>query len=123
MTDDQRKKLTEYLGKDEPRCLRCGNIKGFDLHLPQNIFHPDSHYFISGEFPRTFTTAQDRDDLVNKMVINHDWHSFYSWVTSHSPDTQVDVVYENKESAFVRWLITNPARFCNLVAEWRESLP
>lgn len=100
MNDTRRRMLTEYLGEcyHEPvekgpflYCIKCAEADCTN---------------------RTFTTAQDMLDLVKKMVERGDWRKFLRFTWESWPGF---------EGEFTAWLITDPARTCELIAEWREA--
>jgi hypothetical protein len=124
MNDTRRKMLTEYLGSCrheitdkgpyQSMCSKCGMTFGA---IHSSDWNPTG-------FNRTFTTAQDMVDLGKRMMVNGDWNPFYC-------DTFNDWYARNRESVkntedadakFVAWLLfTNPARTCELIAEWMEG--
>ena len=112
MNDKQRKLLTEYLGEcwhelltdsDFPAICSCG--KGISTNDHHN---------------RTFTTPDDLHALVCRMVERVDWLACHSvlrlaWLRSEQGDPLSDSYAE-----YTAWLITYPARTCQLIAEWME---
>lgn len=111
MNNTRRRMLTEYLGECwheitdkgpyQSTCSKCGMIFGA-IHL--------SNWDPTG-FNRTFTTAQDMVDLVRKMVTDGSWLGCYRFLC---------VKWLNRESVMA-YLITDPARTCELIAEWEEA--
>jgi len=98
MTDEQRKRLTGYLGE----CWDADKRLGGDL--------PN----------RTFDTDVDMMALFRKMVDNGKWFScensfwdyaFFVWRADR----------DNDQRDYSAWLFYDPARFCCLVAQWLEE--
>jgi uncharacterized protein YprB with RNaseH-like and TPR domain len=103
MTETQRKWLTEkFLGECWhdyqtgippeiflEQCTKCGQIKtDFDLN-------------------RTFTTAQDKQDLLEKIDKKHEWKGFISHCV------------ENEEFSY-KWLILlSPLETAELICKWK----
>jgi len=92
MTDEDKKLLTEYLGE-----------RWRDKTV-EDVFEWQDN--------RTFTTSQDMVDLVKKMVERGDWRKFLRFTWESWPGF---------EGEFTAWLITDPARTCELIAEWMEE--
>ena len=116
MNDTRRKMLTEYLGecwhdiKEETySCRKCG------MSLSEIYSQP---FTISDN--RTFTTAQDMVDLVKKLEEKHDWHASLTSIY-YGDKWEFSTIYLNDLSGFTVWLITEPARTCELIAEWMEA--
>lgn len=119
MTNEDKKKLTEYLEEKihEPITsnlpimlvkfggdIRCTCEKTF----PQFMFPAHQR-----EANRTFDTWDDLGDLKEKMVEKGDWETFkeyayHYWVSRVTHKGE----YEDKDD----WLFT-PSRFCQLVLE------
>lgn len=105
MNDTRRRMLTEYL--DE-----CWHEGGSDYYRTCVTCHRiHSNYELENE-RRTFTTSQDMVDLVKKMVERGDWRKFLRFTWESWPGF---------EGEFTAWLITDPARTCELIAEWKEA--
>ena len=92
MTDEDKKLLTEYLGE-----------RWRDKTV-EDVFEWQDN--------RTFTTSQDMVDLVKKMVERGDWRKFLRFTWESWPGF---------EGEFTAWLITDPARTCELIAEQLEA--
>ena len=112
MTDDDRKMLTEYLGE----CWHK-HIVDSDSPIDCSCGSPGIHD------NRTFTTWGDLGALVCKMVERGDWGIFANHVAKEEWNAYE---YSNPEwlrCDFTSWLITDPARTCNLIAEWLRDRP
>ena len=120
MNESQRRMLTEYLGECwheitdkgpyQSTCSKCGITFGA-IHT--------SDWDPAG-FNRTFTTAQDMVDLVKKLEEKHDWHASLTSIY-YGDKWEFSTIYLNDLSGFTVWLITEPARTCELIAEWMEA--
>ena len=120
MNDTRRRMLTEYLGECwheitdkgpyQSTCSKCG-ITFVAIHT--------SDWDPAG-FNRTFTTAQDMVDLVKKLEEKHDWHASLTSIY-YGDKWEFSTIYLNDLSGFTVWLITEPARTCELIAEWMEA--
>ena len=118
MTDTQRKWLTEYLGECwkgdiiDGICERCGTI--FSTN-------------------RTFTTAQDKQDLLMKVIEKGEWAVFTYYVgkTTHIDFDRIELTIENFENDFLKynintitayssWLIRlSPEATAELICKWK----
>jgi hypothetical protein len=118
MTEDDKKRLSEFLGECYPEwpvdsmlhhspfpvhgwasCLKCGVTS--ENHREGN---------------RTFTTPQDMVDLKDKLVENGMWDEFYSNLhISFSNSRQF-----HQAEDFGSWLL-NPERFCGLVNDFLKE--
>ena len=121
MNDTRRKMLTEYLGEEwEPF-----EVKEWE-HFTKEYSKEYSAFPVEGVEPtirfvsrkhRTFTTAQDMVDLVRKMVEREDLENCFVYLLRNlcpSPDWL-------HKGRFIAWLITDPARTCELIAEQLEA--
>jgi len=115
MTEEQKKRLTEWLGEcwhDENggisddmfsfKCSKCGKYRHFvDIDL---------------EDSRSFTTSIDMMDVKDKLVKNGDDIEFEAFVNLkfHQDLTFKKV---DRNTSFINWLI-NPIRFCKLAEEF-----
>ena len=116
MNNSKHKLLTEYLGecwheiKEETySCRKCGMSRAEIYTQP---------------FNRTFTTAQDMVDLVKKMEELDGWYYFveeYALPLFIKDDSLEFNSSGSQLSWFTFWLITDPARTCELIAEWMEA--
>ena len=103
LTDERRKRLTEYLGlcwhegrmpiNCGYRCVKCG-----DTYVAN----------------RTFDNDADMMALFRKMVNKKDYDRF-RFVTKERLTFALPVGTFDEQ-----WLFYDPERFCNLVAEWLE---
>ena len=108
MNDTRRRMLTEYLGE-------CWHEGGSDYYRTCVTCHRiHSNYELENE-RRTFTTPADLHALVLRMVGKGEWHNFYSCVW------KVLIREVEDESQILAVLITDPARTCELIAEWMEG--
>ena len=104
ITDERRKRLTEYLGlcwhegrmpiNCGYRCVKCG-----DTYVANH----------------TFDTDADMMDLFRKLTDKDVFNSFYSWVMWKHTYWSI----KNYEE-MIKFLFYDPERFCFLVAEWLE---
>jgi len=94
LTEDDKKRLTEFLGE----CWDADKRPGGDL--------PN----------RTFSTAQDMVDLAKKLVDSKWTLAFHEHAVDYWSE-KVDVYDRLGWESFTMWLITNPTLFCKLVAE------
>lgn len=121
MNDTRRKMLTEYLGECwheissypiiHNNGIKCVICKKYAKHDPSTRY---------GIVRRTFTTAQDMVDLVKKLEEKHDWHASLTSIY-YGDKWEFSTIYLNDLSGFTVWLITEPARTCELIAEWMEA--
>ncbi len=119
MNDDRRKRLTEFLGeKWEPF-----EVKEWP-HYSEEYGLEWSAFPVEGVEPsirhvqqkhRDFTTAQDMVDLAKRLVETGKVHDFQIWLWYSE---RVDDL-KQWEVAF--WLLTDPARFNDLVGEFLEG--
>ena len=118
MNDTRRKMLTEYLGEcwheqlddKTPYVCSCGDEYHTGCSLADHIHYGNK---------RKFDTAQDMVDLVRKMVEKWEWDDCHSslwdkW-TAQCEDEEYPII------DYVVWLITDPARTYELIAEWMEG--
>lgn len=103
MNDTRRRMLTEYLSECQS-CLRTWASSGLAFRLDNQCSC------------RNFDTAQDMVDLVRKIVERGDWEGFVNYFSSKNMN-----VYLAGFSSSAAWLITDPARTCELIAEWMEK--
>jgi hypothetical protein len=124
MNDTRRKMLTEYLGECwheitdkgpyQSTCSKCGITFGA---IHSSDWNPTG-------FNRTFTTAHDMVDLVKKMEELDGWYYFveeYALPLFIKDDSLEFNSSGSQLSWFTFWLITDPARTCELIAEWMEA--
>jgi len=122
MNDTRRRMLTEYLGECwheitdkgpyQSTCSKCGMTFGA-IHT--------SDWDPAG-FNRTFTTAQDMVDLVKRIERVGDLGNFTSFSYPKWGEYCAAHGYpKNKYGGHIAWLITDPARTCELIAEWMEG--
>lgn len=115
MTDEQRKRLTLYLGEcwheiieviihddedgdyTEDRCKNCDRRFGGDYLIRR----------------RTFTTDADMMALFRKLVNSLNFGAFQNFAYKRFDDP--------RNYTLTEWLFYDPERFCCLVAEWIES--
>ena len=97
MTETQSKFLTEYLGECwkgdivDGICERCGTV--FSTN-------------------RTFTTAQDKQDLLMRIIKNDEWNKFCYYLAD---------IIETFGSSFSEWLIQlSPEETAELICRWKE---
>jgi len=111
LSDEQKKKLTEYLGecwhKWEPasngnyKCVHCSYVTFRDFYPSQ----------------RTFTTDADFLALCRKAVEKDEWAEF--WEFAERKELCSGIVTYNE---FAVWLfLDNPERACCLAAMWLEE--
>ncbi|HOD97837.1 MAG TPA: hypothetical protein PLT63_03585 [Syntrophales bacterium] len=116
MNDTRRKMLTEYLGScwheivDKgpylSTCSKCGMTFGA-IHT--------SDWDPAG-FNRTFATHADLHALVCKMKEKQElWEFEQIFALKRWHD------YTSNGETYLSWLITDPARTCELIAEWMEA--
>lgn len=110
LTDERCRALTGYLCECHHegrmpincgyRCVKCG-----DTYVAN----------------RTFDNDADMMALFRRLVITGNWHSYSNknsfW--KYSYDTWEKTT---KEQDYATWLFYDSERFCNLVAEWLETL-
>ena len=124
MNDTRRRMLTEYLGECwheitdkgpyQSTCSKCGITFGA---IHSSDWNPTG-------FNRTFTTAQDMVDLAKKMGEKGNFNDFIVWLGYQYPyesDSKSGVWTIAGNASFIAWLITDPARTCELIAEWMEG--
>lgn len=71
---------------------------------------------------RPFTTPADLHALVCGMVERGDWPDFTSFSYPKWGEYCGDHGYpHNRFGGYVSWLITDPSRTCDLIAEWLEA--
>ena len=120
MNDTRRRMLTEYLGECwheissypiiHNNGIKCVICKKYAKHDPSTRY---------GIVRRTFTTSQDMVDLVRKMAKTADWSDFCEW--SAFEENYGAQSMANEFDEWAAWLITDPARTCELIAEWKEA--
>ncbi|MDD5170907.1 MAG: hypothetical protein PHN75_18975 [Syntrophales bacterium] len=124
MNDSRRKMLTEYLGECwheissypiiHNNGIKCVICKKYAKHDPSTRY---------GIVRRTFTTAQDMVDLAKKMGEKGNFNDFIVWLGlqyRYESDSKSGVWTIAGNASFIAWLITDPARTCELIAEWME---
>ncbi len=112
MNDNRRKKLTLFLGKcwheinPNKRGEWCQHCKKYfwDERLTGS-----SH---------TFTTAQDMVDLAKRLVETKKWDTF---MDQHISSKLYDDGNPWSIPRLFAWLLTDPARTCDLVGEFLEG--
>jgi hypothetical protein len=111
LTDEQRKRLTEFLG--EPY-----------HNLSLDLTYCDTCRCIVQRFTehenRTFDTPQDAHDLAKKLVEVGKWDEFeykvdQTWLMIDSPEVSPS------DWGKVAWLYLDDARFCYLVNAYLEE--
>ena len=108
LTDDQKKRLTEFLGEYYCHPDNCNNnCERYKTTTSPLCIDPISF--------RTFTTPQDMMDLKDRLVEKGMWEqfeqfSFWKWVGDKTL----------KEITFTRHII-NPATFIPLVSSFLEA--
>ena len=119
MTEENRKLLTEFLGKkwhEQLICLDPENDLWRECSCGLRYWYTAHH---NNEYSNhTFTTWQDLGDLKNKLVEFKKWDSFefYAAYTIWAKDKETSL-------GFTEWLLS-PERFCQLVADFlKESKP
>jgi len=121
MTDEWRKKLTEFLGEcwheweligsGNHKCKYCGYISFRDF-FPSN---------------RTFTTDKDMLAVFRKIRDKGKWAIFYSrtmqiWYSEEEQDLESNLEDYGYEACFSRWLfLDNPEQACCLAAMFLEE--
>jgi hypothetical protein len=123
MTDDQRRRLTEYLGEcwHEPCGPYTPGIMCSCGKRSYNAKHAENN--------RTFTNWPDLGAVKEKLVEKGDWfRRFKSYAASKWLDDEDEMErYEISDvAAFMVWLFrpideNGKPHFCRLVAEWLES--
>lgn len=116
MTESQRKWLTEYLGEcwheyDKSSSLynrcTCGAICG---NLAEHI----------NESTHTFTTIQDKQDLLEKVIAKGDEDSFYSFVKDLFCEEYQNYNENTDEFGFITHFIQlSPLETAELVLKWK----
>lgn len=118
MTDEQRKRLTEFLGKEwknESLCFWCNKTgdNGFHVHDGDD-YDAGKHYFLA-QYNRTFTTWDDFGALWERLISVKQINAFLCHVS------EVWVLDKKaRKHDFTVWLI-NPTRFALLVVEALEK--
>ena len=117
MTETQRKFLTEYLGEcwhemkvvdyngtvryQTMECYKCGCICNVDL--------PSYHRAMQ----RTFTTIQDKKDLLMAIIEKGEWSEFHIYAVGSCPSNW------NPEE-YTKWLIQlSPEKTAELICKWK----
>lgn len=117
LSEDRRKRMTAYLGEKwytGPISMHNNTWDG--VAMPEIFGERDN---------RPFTTADDMVALVKKMVEKGEWVDFCDWCyANHDEAGNVmgntgEPLYFNAQ--FIAWLITDPARTCDLIGEWVEA--
>lgn len=107
MTDDDRKRIAEYLGE-------CWNP------------FPTGSNTICSQSNRTFTTWPDLGAVKEKLVERGKFRQFLTYAETrfdaNAQSVRLDYPMYGIDDAvnFMAWLFT-PSRFCSLVAEWLKE--
>jgi hypothetical protein len=80
-----------------------------------NEYHDSSTRVYRSSYNRTFTTYEDQGKLTEKLVEKDVFDCFLFYVGNQNIDDRPDDVPD-----FIAWLMTNPRRFCWLVAKFME---
>ena len=101
MTETQRKFLTEYLGE-------CW----IDHNNPDQLIYARQVYIDKSTLRnRTFTTAQDKQDLLMKVIEKGEWSKFEYYAMLSCPGKFLD---------YVIWLIPlSPLKTAELICKWK----
>lgn len=102
MTDEQKKRLTLYLGDPEATSEYTVANNG-DLVSVRTVIKD-----------RTFDTDADMMALFRKIVDKGEYDSFYLPLLS-------SLWHRKGDALFSTWLFYDPERFCCLVAQWLEE--
>ena len=101
MIETQRKFLTEYLGEcfhsecENLHCVKCGLSV---LEIANR---------------RTFTTAQDKQDLLMAIIEKGEWSEFHIYAVGSCPSNW------NPEE-YTKWLIQlSPEKTAELICRWK----
>jgi hypothetical protein len=103
LTDEQKKRLTEFLN---------------ERYMPGLVGYPYKHEGVTSS-NRYFTTPQDAHDLAKKLVEVGRWDDGFENIAERAWLKEPD----DKLIDFAAWLLTNPARFCYLVNSYLEEKP
>jgi len=98
MTETQRKFLTEYLG--------------------EQWWHVGVRDYLN----RTFTTAQDKQDLLEKVIENGEWVRYNKTGFAHylKAEHQMKSVEGSCSELFTTWLIQlSPEQTAELICRWK----
>jgi hypothetical protein len=103
LTDEQKKRLTEFLN---------------ERYMPGLVGYPYKHEGVTSS-NRYFTTPQDAHDLAKKLVEVGIWQGPFKELCYHA------AIRERITNGWhkVSWLLTNPQRFCYLVNSYLEEKP
>ena len=113
MTDEGRRKLTEYL--DE-----CWHKQGWPTMqmgckaVTTRCKYCEEDYELS-HFPRAFDTWDDLGALLTKLTASTKWWAFIDFAGKRQ--FAFDLIIDDFASGFTRWLLQDPSRFCRLVLE------
>ena len=124
INDEARRKLTEFLGECwheyPPRAVPPGmNKAGWDLCVKcrHHSHYPDAER-------RTFSTPNDMVALTKRMAEKGVWGQFFSVSLQYWWEDDTDRIHfsEDYDTAFTRYLLINPERFCWLVSEYLRKV-
>ena len=121
MTETQRKWLTEYLGE----CWHKWDV----ILNPQNSSDYISQCKYCGiksrrNIPnRTFTTAQDKQDLLEKVIRKGEWDAFIVYIDWFSVVNPAYRFTKAQIVSFISWLIQlSPEKTAELICKWKGVL-
>jgi hypothetical protein len=132
MTDDQRKRLTEYLGECWHKGYWYCNCCKEEIS-PTRVTYQEQcdtcGQYVEWVSNRTFTNWPDLGAVKEKLVEKGDWfRRFKSYAASKWLDDEDEMErYEISDvAAFMVWLFrpideNGKPHFCRLVAEWLEA--
>jgi hypothetical protein len=118
MNEARARLVTEYIEE-------CWHTMKVDLYNHPNCYCTKCGTSGYGNDCRTFANWNDFGRIVEVLQEKEDWEKFLTYAHYIAPQ-EVDFGYPvlcgSDMAGFSSWLFTNPARFCNLVGEWLESL-
>lgn len=113
MTEDDKKKLTKWMGKcwhEEIEACKCSCGRNFGDSLLLDYHIEDLN--------RTYDSDADMLALFRKLVEKCEWEKFYQWAMPKY--AEIEKIYTGvMQQRFVAWLLHDPERSCSLVAEFK----
>lgn len=115
LTEDDKKRLTGFLGKCWHEPLWHGQ-KGIICALCGKSLNGMSNNY------RTFSTPDDRQALCERLVVKGKWEKFIIFCEkNYCREIGADSITNNLAN-FIYWvLVEQPERFCWLVSEWMKG--
>ena len=121
MTEDDKKKLTKWMGE-------CWHEE--DIEYTKKAIRDPRHRSVfaicskckktygRSKRDRTFTTDADMMAVFRKLAEKCEWEKFYQWAMPKY--AEIEKIYTGvMQQRFVAWLLHDPERFCSLVAEFK----